>query len=227
MSDASQPANPRILSIQIGRPATYDWPQGNSAAQRNWTTSFFRQPVSGPVSAGPLGLTGDEVADTANHGGPDKALLAYSADHYPRWQAELQMPEVVAGGFGENLTIAGLCEDTVCVGDRWRLGSVLFEVSQPRQPCWKLARRWNLKHLPALVIANGRTGWYLRVVSSGLIEEGQSLELVARPWPRWTIDRANQVMHRQKGDRALAAELAGVPQLSASWQAELRKRIAE
>src|SRR6266478_1909237 len=129
---------PTIVSIQVGQPTTYEYEGARDGKSRQWTTAFFKSPVAGSVHVGPMGLTGDQQADRENHGGLDKAILAYSTDHYAFWRPHLNLPEMPYGGFGENLTIAGLDETAVCIGDLWRAGQVLFEVSQPRQPCWKM-----------------------------------------------------------------------------------------
>ncbi len=169
-------------------------------------------------------LEGDGQADLKHHGGVDKAVLAYSADHYPKWRDELQMPDMPGGAFGENLTIAGCNEESVCIGDIFRTGKVTFEVSQPRQPCWKLARRWRLHELTGWVVQNGRTGWYLRVLEQGWIEAGMAIALIERPNPAWSIARANEIMHHHNTDLALTLELADVPSLSDSWVEDLRER---
>jgi MOSC domain-containing protein YiiM len=134
------------------------------------------------------------------------------------------VPDLPFGGFGENLTIAGLTEAAVCVGDVWRAGAVLLQVSQPRQPCWKLARRWRVKDLPARVVETGRSGWYLRVLSEGDIEAGYGLELLARANPEWTIARANRVLYFHRNDPDESAALAAVPGLSSSWRESLSRR---
>src|SRR5262245_26402280 len=166
-------------------------------------------------------LVGDGQADLVNHGGPDKAVLAYSADHYPAWRAELCLAEMTFGAFGENLTLANLTEADVCIGDVWRVGEVLLAVSQPRQPCWKLARRWKVKDLPARVVESGRSGWYFRVVREGDLEAGCAVELVERPSPTWTVARANRVMYQ---DRHESTVLAAVSGLSQSWREGLTRR---
>ena len=216
---------PGVVSVQVGRPRALGTPGAADPFDRPWTTGFFKEPVGGPVAVGPLGLAGDGVADPVNHGGPDKAVLAYPAGHYPGWRAELGLPDLPLGGFGENLSVAGLAEADVCVGDRWRVGSATLEVTQPRQPCWKLSRRWRVKDLSARVVETGRSGWYLRVVEPGEVAAGQGVVLVARPNPSWTVARANRVMHFGKYEPDESAALAAVPELSASWRAELLRRV--
>jgi MOSC domain-containing protein YiiM len=208
-----------VVSIQVGRPRAYGHAGAADPHDRPWTTGFFKQPVDGPAWVGKLNLEGDGQADLGNHGGVDKAVLAYAAVHYDDWQRELAMPELAAGGFGENLTIAGLTENDVAIGDQWRAGDVLLEVSQPRQPCWKLGRRWRCSELPKLVVKTGRTGWYLRVLDEGLLTPGDAIELVERPHPEWTIARANEVFYA-KDRHEEKRSLADVALLSAAWKAQ-------
>jgi MOSC domain-containing protein YiiM len=216
-----------LVSIQAGQPTTRGHENAVDPHDRLWTSAFFKEPVPGPVFVSRTNIAGDAQADRENHGGIDKAVLAYAASHYDLWRAERPHVPWCYGGFGENLTIAGQTEENVCIGDVWSLGEAVFQVSQPRQPCWKLARRWRITELTALVIANGRTGWYLRVLCEGLIDAGQELALVERPQPEWSVARANEVMHHRKTDRELASELASLPELSLAWQTSLRKRTGQ
>ena len=173
---------PTLRSIQIGKPQNYGSESAAETHDKPWTTGFFKTPITGPIFVGRTNLTGDGQADLKHHGGIDKAVLAYSADHYPRWLADIGK-DLPFGAFGENLTIAGLSEERVHVGDIYQIGEVLFEVSQPRQPCWKLARRWRMNELVPMVINNSRTGWYLRVLKEGPIEAGLPVKLLERPNP--------------------------------------------
>jgi MOSC domain-containing protein YiiM len=218
---------PHIVSVQVGLPRSLGTADAADPMDRPWTTGFFKEPVAGPVVVGPTGLNGDGQADLVNHGGPNKAVLAYAAAHYPGWREELGRDDLPYGGFGENLTLAGLDESAVCVGDVWAAGDVLFEVSQPRQPCWKLARRWRVKDLALCVQRNGRSGWYFRVLRPGELSANVPLVLRDRPAPEWTVARANRLMHHDKHDLAAAAALLAVPALSASWRAALSGRLAK
>jgi MOSC domain-containing protein YiiM len=217
---------PTIVSIQVGRPQKLDYERPADGNSRQWTTAFFKSSVRDSVHAGEIGLAGDEQADRKNHGGLDKAVLAYSADHYAYWRGHLQLPDMPFGGFGENLTIAGLDENDVCIGDRWQAGEVLFEVSQPRQPCWKMGRRWQMPDLPKQVIQNGKSGWYLRVLEPGNLVAGTDCALTCRPHPKWTVARASRLLYHEPHNLAGFEELSNLPELSRAWREELLERIA-
>ncbi|MCC7422683.1 MAG: MOSC domain-containing protein [Planctomycetaceae bacterium] len=220
-------ADPVLRSIQVSLPREFGTAGAEDPMDRPWTSGFDKRPVEGPVRVGFTGLEGDGQADTVNHGGPDKAVLGYSADHYDAWRRELQKPDLPHGAFGENFTIAGLTEADICLGDIWQVGEATLQVSQPRQPCWKLARRWRIKTLSLQVQESGRTGWYFRVLKEGVVVAGIPLHRIERPYPAWTVARANHVMHDEKDDMPLAAELAAVPPLAESWKSTLRRRVEQ
>ena len=217
-----EPSNhPVLSSIQVGKPQTLtdeNWPDQD---KRTWTTGFYKNALEGSVHVGTTNIDGDGQADKFNHGGIDKAVLAYSADHFAAWQAELGRP-VTGGMFGENLTITGLGETTVCIGDQFQINDVVLEITQPRQPCWKLGRRWNLKELPKLVIKTARCGWYCRVLQTGTIESGLSCKLITRVHPTWTIKRAHETRYGKSIEPAERLELASLEQLSQAWKDELQ-----
>ena len=175
----------KLLSIQIGTPKSYTDEQGT------WETAFFKDTVEGSVFLGKLGLAGDAVANTKHHGGPEQAVLIYGAVNYPRWQAELGK-EFPFGGFAENLTMSGLDEAMVCIGDIYQIGPVKLQVTRPRIPCWKIARRWGMPDLTKRVSQTGRTGWYCRVLEEGEIEAGLLVELLERPNLEQTVAQAYQ-----------------------------------
>jgi MOSC domain-containing protein YiiM len=217
---------PLIVSIQVGQAIRYEYEAPADGKSREWTTAFFKTAIAGSVHVEAMGLAGDQQADRKNHGGIDKAVLAYSADHYAYWREHLSLADIPYGGFGENLTIAGADERSVCIGDRWRADGIEFEVSQPRQPCWKMGRRWKIPSLPKQVIQNGRSGWYLRVLNEGELAAGAEIELISRPGPTWTVARANRLLYHENDNVAALEDLANVPELSRAWREELLERIA-
>lgn len=216
---------PRLVEVRVGMPREAGTPGAEDPLERHWTTGSFKEPVEGPLWLGRTRLEGDGQADRENHGGPDKAVCAYPAAHYPAWRAELWIPEMEYGAFGENFTVANLVEDEVAIGDVFMVGEALVQVTQPRQPCWKLARRWRVRDLAARVQESGRTGWYFRVLREGEVAAGLPLVLLHSPHPEWSITRANQVMHRDRDDREAAAALAAVPVLSVAWRRTLLRRV--
>ena len=158
-----------IVALCLGTPRDLGREDAPEPFDRAWTTGIFKTPVDGPVHLSSLGFTGDGQADLTVHGGPDKAVCVYSADHYPGWRHALGLDPFTFGAFGENLTIDGLDEQQVCIGDVWSVGDALVQVSQPRQPCWKLAMKWRRRTLTDEVVVSGRTGWYFRVQHEGLV----------------------------------------------------------
>jgi MOSC domain-containing protein YiiM len=216
----------RLLSVNVGAPREMGHAGAADPMERPWRSAIFKSPVAGPVWAGSTNLAGDGQADPKNHGGVHKAIHAYSADHYPAWCAELGLPGIAHAAFGENFSVAGLTEQNVCIGDVFLCGPTRLEVSQPRQPCWKLARKWRVEDLSARVHHTGRTGWYFRVLEEGAVEAGMELWLDERPWPRWTLAAANRLMAHDRHDKASAAELAAVPQLGPYWRTQLAARAA-
>ncbi|MFM6853962.1 MAG: MOSC domain-containing protein [Sphingopyxis sp.] len=168
-----------------------------------------------------FGFVADEQADKAVHGGPDKAVHHYPADHYPWWQQTLGDHPLLAdaGAFGENIATGGLVEDAACIGDRFRMGTALVEISQGRQPCWKLGHRFGHARVPALVVSSRRSGWYYRVIETGIVAPGDGLALIDRPFPQWSVARAFALLigGGARHDRAATAELAALPPLAQSW----------
>jgi len=209
---------PFLSSIQIGRPREYD---GQST--KSWSSGIDKHLVEGPVFVGRTNLVGDQQADLVHHGGPDKAVLAYAFEHYAVWNAEIPSVGFAPGGFGENLTISGL-EETEChIGDIVRIGDCLLQISQPRQPCWKLSRRWNMPDLAKQVQLSGRSGWYYRVLEEGNIEAGNPVELVERNHD-FTVAWASSVMYANPRSTEDDLLLANCPDLSATWRQTLKNR---
>ncbi|MBV9849925.1 MAG: MOSC domain-containing protein [Armatimonadetes bacterium] len=216
----------QLLSLHVGRP------QQRTSAVRDgqptrWTSAIYKQPVVGPRALGPTNLDGDAQGDTKNHGGPDKAVCCYPAEHYPSWRELLGLDAASFpyGAFGENFTLVGLTEDQICIGDTFQVGTARVQVSQPRMPCWKLGRKWERPELPGEAVATGRTGYYLRVLQPGLVSPGDPLTLLNRPLPDWPVARVNAIMYVHKDDAALAAEAARLPFLAEAWKSPFRRRV--
>ena len=208
-----------VLAVLRGRAVPYTRPGTRSA--------IAKTPVCGPVHVGLLGLDGDEQGDPRVHGGPDKAVHQYAQEHCADWRAELGALPVLAapGAFGENMASTGMTEHSLCLGDQVRAGSVLLEVSQSRQPCWKLNDRFAVPTMARRVQDSGRTGWYYRVLQPGHLQAGDALVLVARPWPEWTLARIIDVLYHQPFDAAVLQALAALP-LTPSWQRLVQGRLA-
>lgn len=214
----------RLLSVQVGAVQHLTMPAQKYADGRHpfWSSGIFKAAPPGPLPVGQLQIAGDQQADLKNHGGPDNVVLAYDAGHYPAWREELAMPELAFGGFGENFTVEGFSDDSVCIGDIWRVGPALrLQVSQARQPCYKLARRLERPEIVKFVMERSWGGWYLRVLEEGLAEAGTEIRLEQRPHPEWTAAVAVQVMYHRKQEPERAKQLAALPELSARWKREL------
>ncbi|MGL4514823.1 MAG: MOSC domain-containing protein [Lacipirellulaceae bacterium] len=214
-----------LLAPHVGKPRGWDELRPADGDSGGLPSGIAKRPVDGPVWLGVNGLEGDGQGNLRVHGGPDKAVCAYAADHYPWWRDELGLPDFGPGAFGENFAIAGLDERGVAIGDRWRVGDALVEPSQPRQPCSTLSRYWGRADLPKRVVQSRRTGWYFRVIEEGVVTPGDRLELVERPHPEWTIDRANVVTLHEKGPSEDAQRLHDLPQVSQAWREQLRRRL--
>ena len=214
-----------LVSVQVGKARRIGDKDAEDYFDQEWRSAIFKQPVAGPIWIGRTNVAGDQQANTQVHGGPDKAVNVYPSEHLAHWRAALAL-EMSPGAFGENFSTAGLTEAQVCIGDVYQIGDAVVQVSQPRQPCAKLARRWRLKEFAAQVIEADKTGWYLRVWQEGTVEAGQPIQLLERPHPEWSIAAANEVMYRGKKNAAAMTALAACPALSTAWRDDLQKRLA-
>ncbi len=214
-----------ISALYVGKPVTVGEADAKNALDREWTSSIFKEPVEGKVWLGETNLVGDEQADKKHHGGPEKAVFAYPTAHYEKWQEELEREDLVVGTMGENFAIDHMDEDDCCIGDTYEVGEAIIQVSQPRQPCWKPARRTRMIDFSVRIQNSGRTGWYFRVLQEGYVEAGDALTLIERPYPEWTITKANEVMHTHKQDIEAATKLASCEYLAINWKTTLTKRV--
>lgn len=209
-----------VVSVLVGRIA----PLGPKGVP----SGFIKGPVAGPVCVTTLGLAGDQQADLKVHGGLEKAVYGYALLSYAVWRTEF--PEHgtlwVPGGLGENLTIDGIDEETVHIGDVVRIGTTTLQVTQPRQPCFKFALRFDDKRLPKAMIRNGRSGWYYRVIESGVLAAGDHLDLLERPNPAWPMVRFNLLLSGGASSVEDMAELSVLPGLASAWQQTARDAVA-
>lgn len=174
----------KVLSVNVG--TVGDLFVRQSDAMRRVATGIHKQPLHGPVAVGRIGLAGDEQADLTVHGGLNKAVYAYPSEHYAFWLAQrtaaLKREEALApGAMGENLTIQGLLESDVWIGDRLRIGSTLLQVTEPRHPCYKFNAKMGFGHAAKMMLQSGYSGFYLRVVETGEIAAGDAIALIAGP----------------------------------------------
>lgn len=183
------------------------------------TSAIDKHPVTGQVLVERLGLAGDAQADLRIHGGEDKAVHCYSWAHYETWREELPACQLfdAPGAFGENLSIDGLDEHTVCIGDRWRIGSAVFLVSQGRQPCFKLNLRFGVADMATRVQNSLRAGWYLRVAEPGVLAAGDRVELLDRPHPDHSIASLLALIRDRETDTRRLAPVLALP-LPPSWR---------
>ncbi|MEB2317405.1 MAG: MOSC domain-containing protein [Pseudomonadota bacterium] len=194
---------------------------------RGRPSAIAKTPRPGPIYIGHTGLEGDEQGDTRVHGGPDKAVHAYATEHYPYWIAELGPLEVLAapGAFGENLSTSGITEANLCLGDRLRIGSALLEVSQARQPCWKLNERFGVADMALRLQSTLRTGWYFRVLETGHVAAGDEIRLVSRPHESWTLLRLGRLLYERPADAPELREALRLP-LVPSWRRLMEHRLS-
>lgn len=207
-----------VVAVSAGRAATL------AHGRRTVETAFVKHPLAGRVAVGRLGIDGDEhVYD--DHGGPDMALLVYSHDHYPYWRSlGLDLPEAAA--FGENLTVTGLVETDVHLGDVFRVGTAVVEVCQPRSPCYKIAARYGRRDLPVLVQDTGFIGYLLRVLVDGDVGAGDEMVLVERRPHGVTVAEAGRVVNVDRNDVAGARRVLAVEALGSSVRRKLAARVA-
>src|SRR6266498_813264 len=202
----------RLLSVNVGLPRDIEW-QG-----RTVHTGIWKSPVTGRCRVRRLNLDGDGQGDLAGHGGEQRAVFVYQIESYRHWQEQLGRTDFVHGQFGENFTIEGLPDDAVCIGDRYRIGSALFEVTQPRVTCYRVGIRTNEPRMPALLTSSGRPGFYLRVLQEGEVGAGDEIVKMGEATERMTVAEINALLYlpnhaRDRLERALRIEA-----LSPGWR---------
>jgi MOSC domain-containing protein YiiM len=190
------------------------------------STSIFKEPVPGRLFVRRMSLEGDWQADLRSHGGVNKAVYAYPSAHYAWWSQETSRDDLRPGQFGENLTVEGLTEDTVRLGDVFRIGSALLQVTQPRYPCFKLGIRMDDPHFPRRFLASGRTGFYLRVLEEGEVGVGDGMELVEKS-DSLTVRELWHLVHVDKGNIEGARLALRCRTLAPEWREPLEDRLSQ
>ncbi len=219
-----------IEALLIGKPVSFRGEGEDSSIGS-------RMPADGAVHLTVTGFEGDRVGDPSVHGGANKAVHFYPGEHYPLWEADFAKagrephPHLGRlGGFGENISALEMTEDRVQIGDRFRIGGALVEISQGRQPCWKIDHHFGVKGMLAAVIRTGRSGYYFRVIEEGLVHPGDMIEQVERARHGWTVERAFQLLigglHRMDGANAALRELAEMESLATNWRRRAQQLLA-
>jgi MOSC domain-containing protein YiiM len=212
-------AQAKIISVNVGQPREVLW-KGTQVS-----TSIFKYPVDGTVEVKTLNLHGDRQADLSVHGGPYKAVYAYPSEHYPYWRNELPHSDFPWGAFGENLTTAGLFEESLHIGDQLRVGSALLMVTQPRMPCFKLTIRFDRDDMIKRFIASHTSGFYFSVIEEGEIAAGSAIEIVHRdPAEVSVADISRLYFQHAHSEPELLQRAVRLEALPASWRDYLRQR---
>ncbi len=210
---------PRLVSVNVGMPRDIEW-EG-----RTVHTGIWKEPVAGRQIVRRLNIDGDGQGDLLGHGGPNRAVFVYQLESYRYWQEFLSRDDLVHGQFGENLTIEGMTDDQVCIGDRYRIGSALFEVSQPRVTCYRLGIRMNEPQMPALVVAHRRPGFYFRVLEEGEVQAGDTIERVERGPEAMTVAEIDGLLYLPNKARRDLVRALRIPPLSEGWQGSFRELL--
>ena len=208
----------KIISLNIASPARVSLDGGPKKIR----SGIFKEPVSQPVFLDYPGFEKDGVGDTRIHGGEDKAVCVYCADHFPYWADKFQR-KILPGSFGENLSVSGMSEETINIGDIFEMGSAQVEVSQPRQPCHKLNKVFNDQSMACSVQKTGFSGYYLRVLRSGLVEPEALIKRIHEG--RFPIEKANALLRKGGTNIQHMQELISLPALADDWKGMLQKRL--
>ena len=209
----------RLLSVNVGTPRQIDW------NGRQVTTAIFKHPVDGPRFAGRLNVEGDRQADLAAHGGEHRAVFVYQIGSYRYWQQLLGRQGFTYGQFGENFTVEGLPDDKVCIGDRYRIGTAVFEVTQPRVTCYRVGIALGEPRMPALLVSHHRPGFYLRVLHEGMVEAGQEIVKITSGPQAMTVAEIDALLYLPHRSRRNLARALRIPALSQGWKGSFHELL--
>ena len=209
----------KVLSVNIGKPQLHAW-RGLRVR-----TAIFKSPVEGPVAVKKLDLAGDEQADLTVHGGADKAVYVYPHQHYTYWQSQLPGYSLTLGNFGENLTVSGLSEEDIHIGDELQIGTARFTVTQPRTPCYKLGVRFDREDMTKRFYESRRFGFYLRVLHEGMLQAGDSITVEAGDPNAVSVADVARLFTGDSRDQELLARALKLHTLPAGWRGALQERL--
>ncbi len=213
-------AEVKVVSVNVGRPREVDW------AAKGVRTGIFKKPVVGPVWIRTLNLDGDEQADLALHGGPDKAVYGYPSEHYPYWREEYPALDPAWGMLGENITTEGVFEYALCLGDLLRVGRAVLMVTQPRMPCFKLGIRFGRRDIVKRFKKSGRSGFYFSVLEEGEVSPDDPIEVIDRDPHRVTVDEVARAHAARRSSRKVLERVLAVPVLPEGLRSDFRKQLA-
>jgi len=207
-----------VISINIGKPITFN------VGNKPFVTSIFKTPIKAPVYLSQTNFEGDGQADVVNHGGVDKAVCLYPYEHYVYW-GEVLNKQLDLGAFGENITVKGMIETDVHIGDVFQLDEAIVQITQPREPCYKIAKRYNLKQFPMLIQETGYSGYYLKVIEEGYVNEQSSMKLLEKHPSFVTVDSVNKVLYHDTENSSSIKKILSVDALASSLREKLTKRL--
>src|SRR4051794_2044274 len=208
-----------LLSVNVGMPKDVPW-QGKTVF-----TGVYKDSVTGPRRVRKLNVDGDGQGDLAGHGGEQRAVFAYQIDSYRYWERELGRSDFVYGQFGENFTVEGLADDAICIGDRFRIGGAVFEVTQPRVTCYRVGIRVNDPRIPALLVSHRRPGFYFRVLEEGEVQAGDGIVKVASGPEQMTVAEVDALLYLPGHPRQQLSRALRIPALSPGWQSSFQALI--
>ncbi|MGH2887525.1 MAG: MOSC domain-containing protein [Solirubrobacteraceae bacterium] len=209
----------KLLSVNVGTPRTVAW-QG-----REVRTAIFKDPVAGPRFVDRINIEGDDQADRLAHGGEHRAVFVYQIESYRYWEEELGRGDFTCGQFGENFTVEGLADDEVCIGDRYRIGGALFEVTQPRVTCYRVGIRMDEPRMPALLVSHRRPGFYMRVLEEGVVEAGQEIVKVTAGPEAMTVADIDALLYLPGRRRHNLVRALNIPALSQGWKGSFQELL--
>src|SRR4051794_2779108 len=211
----------RLISVNVGLPRDIAW-RGKTVR-----TAVWKAPVPGPRMVRRLNIDGDGQGDLAGHGGEHRAVLVYQTDSYRYWQGQLHRDALTYGQFGENLTVDGLSDQDVCVGDRYRVGGALLEVTQPRVTCYRVGIRMDEPRMAALLVAHQRPGFYFRVLEEGEVGAGDEIVRVAQGSERMTVAAVNSLLYLPGPARGDVERALQIPALSPGWKGSFQALLRQ